>query len=277
MVVIPQSIPFHDENRNQTLSRDREKIMAPKNNRAELSNERALSVVAAMKFWSRFKQPHPSMAFAFAEPSESMSQSLGVLHRLPSVSIDNTVAYSLRISLNGAKPTVWRRVLVKGTSLEVLHHIIQMVMCWDDSHLHGFEVRKTRVPLVEDGASIDERAITIAQLHAARIKKFHYTYDFGDDWRHTVLIEDVTTLVPGLNYPQCIDGKGTAPVEDVGGIDNWSMLLDAIRNPKKERDEEVDALLERVGKDFSPPAFDLAKTNAKLQRAFAKSGNKGHA
>jgi hypothetical protein len=39
MVVIPQSIPFHDENRNQTLSRDREKIMAPKNNRAELGRD----------------------------------------------------------------------------------------------------------------------------------------------------------------------------------------------------------------------------------------------
>ncbi len=244
--------------------------MPRKLNPTESSSARTHSVVAAMKFWSRFKHPPPMLAFTFAEPAESVADSQEALNRLPSVLSDDSVVYSLRISLDDSKPSVWRRVLVKAANLEVLHHIIQLTMGWNDSHLHGFEIRRTRVPLVEDGAAIDERAISIAQLHAAHIKKFRYTYDFGDDWRHTIVIEDACAASPTILYPQCVDGKGIAPLEDIGGMRNWSSLLDAIRHPEKEREEEIDALLGRLGPDFSPLAFDLAKINLRLQRAFNK-------
>ena len=227
-----------------------------------------------MKFWSRFKQPPPLLAFAFAEAPENVGDSLAALNRLPSVPSDDSVVYSLRISLDGSKPSIWRRILVKGVNLEMLHQIIQLIMGWNDAHLHGFEVRRTRVPIAEEGASIDERAISIAQLYAANIKKFYYTYDFGDDWRHTVAIEEVSALLPALVYPQCIAGKGTVPLEDVGGMRSWSMLLEAIRHPEKAYEEEIGQLLDRVGYDFSPPVFDLDKTNSRLQRAFGKRRRK---
>ncbi len=124
-------------------------------------------------------------------------------------------------------------------------------MGWNDSHLHGFEIRKVRVPLVEDGASIDERTISVAQLHAANIKTFRYIYDFGDEWSHTVLIENAFVARPEPIYPHCIAGKGSCPVEDVGGISHWTRLLDALKHPEVEHNEEIDSLLVRVGKNYT--------------------------
>ena len=251
--------------------------MSNKRIRTASSKQKVIESIAAMKFWSRLRNPPPTLAFAFPESSNIVEDDLGPLHSLPAAMVDQSVVYSLRISLDATKPSVWRRVLVNETNLEVLHHIIQIVMGWDDSHLHGFDIRKTRVPLVEDGASIDERSITIAQLHAARIKKFRYLYDFGDNWKHTVVIEGVTNATSETGYPECVGGKGFTPLEDVGGIQSWSRLLDAIQHPTDERDLETTELLDRLGSEFPPPAFDLATTNARLQRAFKRRDIRRHA
>ena len=130
-----------------------------------------------MKFWDRFKRPPPMLAFAFPESAEDEPQSLDRLMRLPSVSKDDSLAYSLRISLDDSKPPIWRRVIVKSLNLQDLHRIIQVTMGWGDMHLHGFDVRRIRVPLADDGAAIDEHSISIAQLFAAKIKTFVETHD----------------------------------------------------------------------------------------------------
>lgn len=226
--------------------------MPRKKKPAQHSSESVRSAVAAMSFWARFKQPSPLLAFPFSELDESIPNARGILSRLPSVPIDESVLYSLRVTLKGSKPAVWRRFLVKSVTLEILHHIIQLTMGWSDSHLHGYEIRKTRVPLVDDGAEIDERMISIGQLYAANIKRFLYTYDFGDNWVHTISIEDSSPLVADSSHPCCIAGHGAAPMEDVGGTQNWSRLLDAIKHPENEPDDETKDLLHRLGDGFSP-------------------------
>jgi hypothetical protein len=49
---------------------------------------------------------------------------------------------------------------------------------------------------------IDAKHATLGQLVESETKKFSYTYDFGDDWRHTVTVEDVTSSDPKLSYPR---------------------------------------------------------------------------
>ena len=45
----------------------------------------------------------------------------------------------LRIALRRTKPPIWRRVLVPPSMyLDTLHHLIQVVMGWEDRHLHMF-------------------------------------------------------------------------------------------------------------------------------------------
>ena len=50
-------------------------------------------------------------------------------------------AVALRIELLEVVPLVWRRVLVSDNStLASLHHYLQCVMGWTDTHAHEFEV-----------------------------------------------------------------------------------------------------------------------------------------
>lgn len=50
-----------------------------------------------------------------------------------------------KITLLETNPPIWRRVLVdKNTSFEKFHHIIQAVMEWENSHLHEFNIGKSK-------------------------------------------------------------------------------------------------------------------------------------
>jgi pRiA4b ORF-3-like protein len=48
---------------------------------------------------------------------------------------------SLKVTLRGVKPPVWRRLLVPGTmTLGHLHEAVQAAMGWRDCHLHAFDI-----------------------------------------------------------------------------------------------------------------------------------------
>jgi hypothetical protein len=75
-------------------------------------------------------------------------------------------------------------------------------------------------PLQDDGWAErqDEETVTIAQVADAEKAKIVYVYDFGDDWRHDIVVEKITPALPGVAYPRCTGGRGWAPEEDSGGI-----------------------------------------------------------
>ena len=67
---------------------------------------------------------------------------------------------------------------------------------------------------------------------------------------------------PGVRYPRCIAGKRACPPEDCGGPWGYGDFLEAIRNPRHERHGE---LLEWVGGEFDPEAFDIEAVNEELR------------
>ncbi len=51
-----------------------------------------------------------------------------------------------------------------------------------------------------------------------------YIYDFGDDWRHDIIIEEILTK-QNVQPPICLEGEGTAPPEDCGGEPGFNVFL----------------------------------------------------
>jgi hypothetical protein len=108
---------------------------------------------------------------------------------------------------------------------------------------------------------LSSRSIKLSQLVEEGLKKFRYTYDFGDSWEHVVTVEKTLEAHPTAKYPHCTAGKRACPPEDCGGPWGYDEFLVAISDPKHK---EHDDLLEWVGGEFDPEKFDLSEVNQRL-------------
>lgn len=129
----------------------------------------------------------------------------------------------VKVNLYGAKPPVWRRLEIPSLmTLDLVHEVVQAAFDWDNSHLHSFETvcGEFGDPSQDDDWSEhgDESTVTFCQVAAAEKAKVVYVYDFGDDWRHDIVVEKITPATPGVAYPRCTAGRGETPAEDSGGI-----------------------------------------------------------
>lgn len=177
--------------------------------------------------------------------------------------------YQIKITLDGIRPPIWRRIQATGsTTLLKLHAILQVVMGWQDYHLHQFTIADVTYGDPENdewgewGIESEER-YRLRQLVPGEGFRFHYEYDFGDGWRHTLLVEKVAPPDKGIRYPICLKGKRACPPEDVSGVWGYQNFLQAIGDPDHP---EHDQRLTWVGGSFDPEAFDLEAVNAGLRR-----------
>jgi hypothetical protein len=176
----------------------------------------------------------------------------------------------LKVTLRGVKPPVWRRLLMPGTmNLGELHTAIQAAMGWHDCHLHVFDIggesfgdRRS----VDDVA--DEKRPTLNALLRSSVVSFGYTYDFGDNWEHTIAFEKSELAAEGRSYPACISGKCKCPPEDCGGPWGYGQLLAILADP--DHPEHADQI-DWIGEEFEPNEFDLERANTLLAASFAKN------
>lgn len=176
----------------------------------------------------------------------------------------NAPILQLKVVLCGARPPIWRRVLVPNTvTLNRLHQILQTVMGWTDSHLHEFRTGEARYGTPdpdwdEEGEVLPERRVRLGELLQRPKDRLVYEYDFGDDWQHDVLLEAVRPADKGMKYPYVLAGKRACPPEDVGGIWGYADFLKIIGNPTHP---EHDDTLAWCGGSFDSEAFDAAAIN----------------
>jgi len=177
--------------------------------------------------------------------------------------------YQLKVTLKDSKPPIWRRFLVReDTDLSCLHEILQDVMGWTGSHLYEFEVGGTLYTDLEDyddysiAPTMEAQSVTLRKLGLREGDKFRYVYDFGDYWVHDVVVEDVVPEQEGQSFPVCLKGRRACPPEDCGGIFGYFDLLTVINDPDHEDHVEM---IEWLGDEFDPDAFDVEETNALLR------------
>ena len=138
----------------------------------------------------------------------------------------------LKIALRGvSKPPVWRHVQVRAdATFAALHDVIQAAFGWTDTHLHSFEYEGVRIgvpdPEWEDDCA-DETETTLAEVLLGPKDRVRYTYDFGDDWEHDIMLEKVIEPNTDDRRPVLMTGKGACPPEDCGGPWGYAEMKEA--------------------------------------------------
>jgi hypothetical protein len=95
--------------------------------------------------------------------------------------------------------------------------------------------------------------------------KIRYTYDFGDDWVHDIMVEKVLDRDPSAAYPRCTGGKRAAPPDDCGGIWGYAELLEVLADPAHpEHEEQLQWLGLADASQFTPDTFDMEAVNRLL-------------
>ena len=120
-------------------------------------------------------------------------------------------------------------------------------------HVFSFGEQEFGIPDRELGFS-DERQVTLGELIDLGTG-FRYTYDFGDDWEHEILVEDLLDADPDTHYPVLVAAKGACPPEDCGGPWGYANLKEILADPNHDEHQDM---LEWLGLDnaseFDPAA-----------------------
>lgn len=171
----------------------------------------------------------------------------------------------LKVTLDNVKPDVVRELIVPlKMSLGALHWTLQSAMGWHNCHMHDFRIRATRESFGDPSmchVDEDEEDILILDLLGRGVKKLRYNYDFGDDWKHTLVFGRTLKAAPDGKYPQCIGGQGACPPEDSGGPWGYMENLAVLANPKQAEYKET---REWMGASFDPNHFSVDEVNARL-------------
>jgi len=184
------------------------------------------------------------------------------------MSLNRPVAYQLKITLADIEPPIWRSILVPGLlTLDRLHRVIQQVMGWTDAHLHEFVIGRQRYGKPDPDATVStvlpDRRVRLQNFAPPPDGRFIYRYDFGDNWEHEVVVEQILPADPHGRGPVCLAGARHGPPEDCGGPGGYDELLAALRDPGHPGHEEM---LAWVGGRFDPEHVDLDAINRALRK-----------
>lgn len=155
----------------------------------------------------------------------------------------HNVIAQIKIKLLGvSKPPVWRRVQLRAdTPLDQLHEIIQAALGWQNCHLHVFSFGEEEFGDPDPDLELDfndESQVTLDEL-ADIGTRFRYTYDFGDDWEHEILLENLLDADPDTRYPVLIAAKGACPPEDCGGHFGYANLREILADPSHDEHQQM--------------------------------------
>ncbi len=176
--------------------------------------------------------------------------------------------YQLKITLIDSDPPIWRRILVSGNrSLRKLHDILQIAMGWTNSHLHQFDTdggeRMYSDRVFQLDYADDESKVKLRRIAPDEGASFIYEYDFGDCWRHEVVVVKILSPQGVGRTPICKEGERACPPEDIGGVRGYYKFLEALRDKAHEHHVE---LTEWWGGPFDADELDLDALNQRLRK-----------
>ena len=178
---------------------------------------------------------------------------------MPKTSTAESKVYQIQVTLQHVEPAIWRRIEVsRDATLRDLHNILQTIMAWQDKHQHFFKIKDKTYGPAKRGSDIVNERQTLLRSVLRKGAELVYQYDPGAAWQVVLKVEQVLDKEPEVQYPRVIAGERAAPPEDVGGLFGYMRIVQALQHPE---DEENAELLEQVGADYNPEAFDMNALN----------------
>ena len=197
--------------------------------------------------------------------------------------------YQFYAELEGYKPKIWRKFQVdENITVARLGYTVMAMYEMQASHLLAFEYERSlltpsgrkssRMELIDrygipndfdDDFGFDDKDATKTRLSELQLEEPYSLlvwYDFGDDWRVRVTLEEVQNNSDLLQseLPRVFDGKGFGIVEDCGGIYGLADLADAY---KTKRGKEYKQYREWLGvDDFDLAAFNIDEMNIRVKK-----------
>lgn len=191
--------------------------------------------------------------------------------------IDERQVYELAIRLFDATVPIERRVLVPAQiCLPDLHLVIQAAMGWSNYHLHLFGLDEGTVyaePELDELDVVDETDVRLSALLGGPGHALTYEYDFGDRWRHRIVLLDVQYGNARAAVPACVGGRGACPPEDCGGVTGYAELCRAIADPEAEdHGGWLEWASPSPAEPFDPDAFDRAAAERRVRGLLGANG-----
>ncbi|GAA0367661.1 plasmid pRiA4b ORF-3 family protein [Bacillus horti] len=217
--------------------------------------------------------------------------------------------YQFKITLEDQSPPVWRRVLIDaGSTFYDLHLLIQVAMGWTDTHLHVFRFALDHEEVLKELNAVRGLDDANKQLLMSSLKPYEfigdpeandgfdelnedlnehdeflsdwffekgnsclYTYDFGDDWQHHIVLEKILGPVQGQVYPYCLNAKGAFIAEDSRGQDIEPEWITDEKKAVKEINDKLGKVFEEeweIWKNNSQGDFVSQATTEEWKKLF---------
>lgn len=175
-------------------------------------------------------------------------------------------SYQLKLTLQHVRPEIWRKLHVPSDiKLSKLHDVIQITMGWTNTHLHQFTIDGENYGRPDPeglGPDMDdEKKFKLCDL-VGENGRFIYEYDFGDGWRHIIVVERIVDDTDDTAI-RCADGRRHCPPEDCGGPPGYERLLKIL---KDNRHQEYAETIEWLGGGFDAEAFNIEAVNKALYK-----------
>lgn len=168
-------------------------------------------------------------------------------------------AYQMKITIKDSHPPIWRRFIVPaGLSFSQLSVVLNEVMGWSGCHLFSFEFYKRMIRIEEDDLDnglgsesglILDAASTLTDEHLNAEDHFTYIYDFGEDWRHAVIVEKVIEDYEH-DYPVVLKFKGDTPGEGCGREFNLECVNDTLEMLTLGKEKSKPVRQRQIYEDF---------------------------
>ena len=193
-------------------------------------------------------------------------------------------SYILKIRIDLERHDVYRIVEVPANlTFHDLHRAIVEMFDWSGCHCHSFDVIegdlhtpgpryvmpiKTTIYdgdnppddelMGSDRAYLSDRTVILSDVFRTE-DWCVYTYDFGDNWEHTITVEE-RKETGGSDRIRVIEANGQRPPEDVGGEYGYEEYLRIISDPDDPDHESA----VQWGEEANPEELSLEDMNLRL-------------